>query len=262
MVLRKVYSNAKEGLHKETLSAPILFCIAEEVLSRGIHKLVAKNKFDLITASRNVKLPYHCFYADDLMVYCKGKMSGLEALKELTNYANCSGQIMNLRKSSIHAGGINQHRLNNIVNLLGFSLGSLPFTYHGAPIFKGTPKRIHFQSIADKVKIKLESWKASLLSIGGRIQLVKVVVQSMLLHTMSVYSWPISLLIEIEKWIKNFIWSGDITKNKIITMAWKKICASYEEGGLNIRSLVCLNEATNLKLLGSLTFRGTLGNHS
>jgi len=102
------------------------------------------------------------------------------------------------------------------------------------------------------VKLKLASWKASLLSITGRVQLVKSVVQSMLLHTMAIYSWPVSLLRDIEKWIKKFIWSGDITKRKLVTVAWKNFCASYEEGGLNIRSLVCLNEATNLKLCWDL----------
>jgi hypothetical protein len=148
----------KRGVRQGDPLSPLLFCIVEEDLSRGISKLVADNKLDLITASRNVKLPSHCFYVDDLMMYCKGNISGLEALKDLfTNYANCSGQIMNLRKSLIHAGGISHHKLNNIVNLLGFSVGSIPFTYLGAPIFKGKPKRIHFQSIADEVKIKLAS---------------------------------------------------------------------------------------------------------
>jgi hypothetical protein len=134
------------------------------------------------------------------------------------------------------------------VNMLGFSIGSLPFNYLGAPIFKGRPKKIYFQHILDKVKLKLANWKASLLSIAGRVHLVKAVVQSMLLHTMSIYAWPVSLIRDIEKWIKNFIWSGDITKRKMVIVAWKKICASYDEGGLNVRSLICLNEATNLKL--------------
>jgi len=132
--------------------------------------------------------------------------------------------------------------------LLGFSIGSLPFTYLGAPIFKGKPKKIHFQSIVDGIKLRLASRKAALLSIARRVQMVKAVVQSMLLHTMTIYSWPVSLIREIEKWIKNFIWSGDIAKRKIVIVAWKKICATYEEGGLNIRSIVGLNEATNLTI--------------
>ena len=134
-----------------------------------------------------------------------------------------------------------------MVQLLGFSLGTLPFIYLGAPIFRGRPKKIYFQPIADRVKIKLASWKASLLSIAGRVQLVKSVIQSMLIHTMTIFSWPISLLREMEKWIKNFIWSGDINKRKLVTVAWKKVCADIEEGGLGIRSLICLNNATNLK---------------
>lgn len=82
--------------------------------------------------------------------------------------------------------------------------------------------------------------------------MVKSVVQSILLHTISIYFWPVSLIREIEKWIKNFIWNGDITKRKIVTVAWNKICATYEEGGLNIRSLIGLNEATNLKIIWDL----------
>lgn len=212
-----------------------------------------EGKVDLMTASRNAHIPSHCFYVDDLMVFCKGKLSSLQALKELFfRYALCSGQVMNLNKSSIFSGGVSDARLNQMVELLGFSIGSLPFTYLGAPIFKGKPKKMHFQPIADKVKIKLANWKASLLSLAGRVQLVKSVVQSMLIHTMSIYSWPVSLLRDMERWIKNFIWSGDVQKRKLVTVAWKKVCTSYDEGGLDIRSLVTLNEASNLKICWDL----------
>jgi len=131
--------------------------------------------------------------------------------------------------------------------MIGFNLGQLPFTYLGVPIFRGRPKSIHFQHIADRVKLKLAAWKASLLSIAGRIQLVKSVVHGMLIHSFSVYSWPVSLIRDIERCIKNFIVSGDITKRKLVTISWKKICKSYEEGGLGLRSLITINEAYNLK---------------
>lgn len=70
----------------------------------------------------------------------------------------------------------------------------------------------------------------------------------MVIHTMIVYSWPISILRDIEKWIKIFIWSGDIDKRKLVTVAWKKVCADLDEGGLGLRSLICLNQATNMKI--------------
>jgi len=65
-------------------------------------------------------------------------------------------------------------------------------------IFKGKPKKIHFQPIADKIKLKLSAWKASLLSMAGRVQLVKSVIQGMLIHTISIYAWPVSLPKDLE----------------------------------------------------------------
>jgi len=65
---------------------------------------------------------------------------------------------------------------------------------------------------------------------------------------MSIFSWPTSLLRDMEKWIRNFIWSGDTGKKQLVTVSWKKVCVDKDEGGLGIRSLICLNQATNLKL--------------
>jgi hypothetical protein len=38
----------------------------------------------------------------------------------------------------------------------------------------------------------------------------------------------------------------------LVTVARKKVCAPYEEGGLGLRSLIFLNEAANLKLCWDL----------
>jgi hypothetical protein len=72
------------------------------------------------------------------------------------------------------------------------------FFFFPNTIFKGKPKKIHFQPIADKIKLKLSAWKASLLSMAGRVQLVKSVIQGMLIHTISIYAWPVSLPKDLE----------------------------------------------------------------
>jgi hypothetical protein len=183
------------------------------------------------------------------MIFCKGNIAGLRALKDLFNrYALESGQVINNAKSTIFHGSITNRRLLSIVDLLNFKVGSLPFLYLGVPIFRGKPKVLHLQPIADKIKLKLSAWKASLLSIAGRIQLIKSVIQSMLTYSISLYSWPVSLLKDLERCIRNFIWSGDIEKRKLVTISWKKICRPLAQGGLNIRSLIHINKASNLKL--------------
>ncbi|GAU17935.1 hypothetical protein TSUD_330600 [Trifolium subterraneum] len=179
--------------------------------------------------------------------------SGLKDLKSLfTRYAFESGQAVNASKSTIFVGSITPRRIDLIVNLLNFSVGSLPFNYLGVPIFKGKPKASYLQPIADKIKLKLSAWKASLLSIVGRVQLVRTIVQSMLIYSISIYSWPDSLLKNIEKCMRNFIWSGDIDKRKLVTTSWKQVCQPFAQGGLNLRSLSMLNKTTNLKLCGTV----------
>lgn len=86
-------------------------------------------------------------------------------------------------------------------------------------MFKGKPRRVHLQPIADKIKSKLATWKGFMLSIMGRIQLVKSMVLSMLLYSFQVYSWPVSLLKSVDRYMKNFIWSGCTDVKKNVTVA-------------------------------------------
>jgi hypothetical protein len=159
--------------------------------------------------TRELHIPSHILYVDDMMIFCKGTTSNINVLKILKKvfleYAEASGQFVNPHKSSIYAGSITNHRLNQIANNLGFTIGTLLFQYLGVPIFKGKSNYIYFQHIADKVKCKLAAWKEPLLSMAGRVQLVRSVVQSMLLYCLTIYSWPVKLLKDLEKWMRNFI---------------------------------------------------------
>ncbi|XP_058770393.1 uncharacterized protein LOC131644024 [Vicia villosa] len=242
------FFSCTRGVRQRDPLSPLLFCLAEDVLSRGLSKLVENKKVRQIKATRDSFVPSHVLYADDIMVFCKGDKGSIEALINLfQRYAVVLGQRVNPSKSTIFAGSLPIQRHLHIASCLGFNTGQVPFTYLGAPIFRGRPKPIHFQGIADRIRNKLSAWKASLLSMAGRLVLVKSVIQSMLLHTMLIYSWPSSVLKNIHKWSRNFIWSGESDSRKLVTVAWDKCCRPYDEGGLGIRSLVTLNEAANLK---------------
>lgn len=78
--------------------------------------------------------------------------------------------------------------ISRISALLGFNLGSTSFNY----LFKGKPKKVHLMPIADRIMVKLSSWKGALLSIMGRVELVKSVIFGIMLYNFKVYSWPVS----------------------------------------------------------------------
>lgn len=106
----------------------------------------------------------------------------------------------------------------------------------------------HLQPIVDRIISKLASWKGSLLSIIGMVELVKSVIHNMLLYSFHVYMWPINLIKYLDKCIRNFIWSGNIYTRKLVTVAWHRSCSPLMAGCLGIQSLRALNEAAILKL--------------
>lgn len=58
----------------------------------------------------------------------------------------------------------------------------------------------------------------------------------------------ISLLQRLEKAIRHFLWTGDITRSGAVTVAWSRVCAPKAEGGLGIRSLAAMNQAFLFRL--------------
>jgi len=132
--------------------------------------------------------------------------------------------------------------LMSISDTLGFTVGTLPFIYLGVPIFKGKPKAAYFQPVVDKIKLKLASWKSFLLSFVGRLQFIKSVIQRMMIYSITIYSWPAKLINELEKYMRNFMWSGDLDSRKLVTVAWKTTCTPLDEGRIGITSISNLND--------------------
>ncbi|KAK9949447.1 hypothetical protein M0R45_004967 [Rubus argutus] len=207
------FFSCSRGVRQGDPLSPLLFCLAEEVLSRGISQLVAKGKIDTIAAPKKVTVPSHVLFADDIMIFMQGNSQSLRALNRFLNaYAKNSGQVVNKAKSSIFLGRYARPRETIIQHTLGIREGSLPCTYLGVPIFIGRPKSVYFRSIADKVRCKLSSWKGHQLSQAARLQLISSVIQSLLIYSFQVYKWPRALLLRVQGWTRNFFWSGDPLK--------------------------------------------------
>ncbi|XP_024178419.1 uncharacterized protein LOC112184393 [Rosa chinensis] len=217
------FFSCDRGVRQGDPLSTILFCLAEEVLSRGLANLFSAGRIRSISTPRGCSPISHVLYADDLFIFCRGDGSSLRCLQQfLTLYGEASGQLINKNKSTFYLGTPYLHRQRYFKRLLGFKRGVTPFTYLGVRIFRGKPRRIHLQALADKAKSKLAGWKGKLLSMAGRVQLVQSVFQSMLLHTFTVYIWPSSLIKHLAVCAPNFIWSGDLAIRKMVTVPWSQ----------------------------------------
>lgn len=244
------FFNCGRGVRQGDPLSPLLFCLAEEVLSRGITHLRQIGAILPISAPRRCHPISHVLYADDVFIFCRGDQKSLRALNDfLEDYGEASGQRINRDKCVFFLGKTATSRLAGIKAILGFENGTLPFTYLGVPIFKGCPKRQHLQSLADRACAVLSGWQGRILSLAGRLELLKSVFQSLFLHSFKVYLWPRSLIKMLHTCARNFVLSGCIHKKKIGLISWNLFCSPKQEGGLGLRRLDTLNSACLLKSL-------------
>ncbi|XP_026451890.1 uncharacterized protein LOC113352259 [Papaver somniferum] len=68
------------------------------------------------------------------------------------------------------------------------------------------------------------------------------------IYTMAVYKWPRTIIKECERIIRNFLWTGDPSSRKVITIKWDSVCSPIDEGGIGLRRLEILNKSLLMKL--------------
>ncbi|GJZ16640.1 hypothetical protein Tco_0552763 [Tanacetum coccineum] len=104
-----------------------------------------------------------------------------------------------------------------------------------------------WKEVVDKVLSRLSRWKNKLLSIGGRLTLLKSVLGSMPIFHMSIFKVPSSILKSLESIRSRFFNGQDPKSNKASWVKWNKVLTPKDKGGLGVSSLFALNRGLMLK---------------
>lgn len=100
----------------------------------------------------------------------------------------------------------------------------------------------------DNVKNKIGKWTNRWLSYGGRITLVKSVLQAIPIYVSSVLNIPKAVLRELDHISHRFLWNGTKENRKWALVKWDTLCLPKNEGGLGFRSSINNNKALAAKL--------------
>ncbi|GKD10711.1 RNA-directed DNA polymerase, eukaryota, reverse transcriptase zinc-binding domain protein [Tanacetum coccineum] len=102
-----------------------------------------------------------------------------------------------------------------ILSVLPFAVVTLPVRYLGVPLIS---KRLSVKEcgyLLDKIRSKVKNWKNKSLFYAGRLQLIAVVLESIHVYWASVFLLPVTIINEINKMLKGFLWNqGDSAKGK------------------------------------------------
>lgn len=103
------------------------------------------------------------------------------------------------------------------------------------------------------------SWKGKMLSVGGRLVLINLVLSSILILTMSFLSVPKGILKKLDYYIfRLFFGQSDEGKKKYRLARWKILCMPECLGGLGIFNLEIQNKCLMSKWVFKLLNRNGL----
>ncbi|XP_077223456.1 uncharacterized protein LOC143857069 [Tasmannia lanceolata] len=187
---------------------------------------------------------------DDTLLFCAPDIVKIMNLKAtLRCYELITGQRSNFQKSRLYALNISAKEACNFAKILGFKLDSLPSSYLGLPLGVGRLNKSLWDPIVERIERRLETWKRNLVSKGGRLTLVKSVLDNILVYYLSLFKFPVNVSLRIEQIQRRFLWSGSDDKKGIPLVKWEKVCISIKNGGLGIRRIKGFNQALLCKWL-------------
>ena len=94
---------------------------------------------------------------------------------------------------------------------------------------------------------KLASWRGKLLSIGGRLTLIKSCLSNLPVYFMTLFPVPQGIIDKIIKLQRNFLWSGSMDKNTMALINWKAVQLPRVYGGLSVGNILHRNLALMYK---------------
>ena len=233
------------GLRQGDPLSPYLFVIGMEALSRLLNRAVDGN---YLSGSKIAErdgvgtIISHLLYADDTLLFCGANKDQLKFLSWILMWFEAlSGLRINLNKSEILPVG----SVDNVQELaaeLGCGIGSLPSSYLGLPLGANHKAVGVWDTVEDRFRKRLASWKSQYISKGGRLTLIQSTLSCLPIYCLSLFRMPVSICTRLKKIQREFLWSGGSLEKKPHLVNWKTVCTEKKKGGLGLRRFSILNK--------------------
>ncbi|XP_059446685.1 uncharacterized protein LOC132178252 [Corylus avellana] len=228
----------ERGLRQGDPLSHFLFILDSEVLSRLLFREESIGNIRGMKIARRSPAIHHLLFADDLLIFGKASLLEANSIKScLDKYCSWPGQSTNSSTSS------------SILNILPYNSNPSCSIYLGLPILIGRSKSAACQSILDKVRNRIEGWRAKTLSQAGRLVLIKAVTAAIPSYAMGTFLLPTSICKKLDQMFKNFLWGFPPTKAINLSLkSWDSLCMPRDARGLGFRKMKEVNLALISKL--------------
>lgn len=109
--------------------------------------------------------------------------------------------------------------------------------------------KINWAWLIEHVEHKIGLWCYRWLSLGGRLTLIKSVLEGIPIYWMTLYKIPKSILNFLKKYAASFLWSGNSLPGKIHLTKWTMIAKPRSMGGWGFKDLETFGRALRMKTM-------------
>ena len=101
---------------------------------------------------------------------------------------------------------------------LGCGIGSFPSSYLGLPL--GAPHKAIgvWNSVEERFRKRLASWKMQYISKGGRITLIRSTLSSLPIYHLSLFHMPQKICSILERIQRQLLWGGVASRRSLISL--------------------------------------------
>lgn len=160
------------------------------------------------------------------------------------DFSQTSGLVVSATKSLVFFSNVPEFMKELICARFGFPEGTLPVKYLGLPLASKNLFIAQFSPLVESIASQIHKWNNSSLSLAGRDELVRYVVQGVECFWLQCLPLPVGVLDRIHTLLRRFIWGG-----RFYPVAWKTVCLPKAEGGLGFRNLTAWNKALLSKII-------------
>nr|XP_043616234.1 uncharacterized protein LOC122588171 [Erigeron canadensis] len=241
-----------KGMRQGDPLAPFLFILVMEALSVMFKRAVEAGLVKGVEVGKDNLHISHLLYADDCVILGEWNRDNLKNVARVLRIFNmCSGLKIHLGKSNMYGIGVTGDEVANMAKVVNCAAGTLPFKHLGVWIGANMNRIVNWNFIIDIFDARLSRWRATSLSMAGRIILIKSVLESLPTYSFSLYKAPQKVIECLEVRIRRFLWGSSSDGQKIHWVAWDRVASPVDMGGLGLSKL----RDTNVALLSKWLWR-------
>jgi hypothetical protein len=216
-----------------------------EGLSLLLTKSFTEHKITGIKVSKFIKL-FHLMFVDDVLLMTIADPAEWTVIQDvLSLFCTASGLAINHSKSTVHYWGLTESELICLKNSIPFSFIDLSagFKYLGYRLKLRASSPDEWQWLVRLFERKIGGWCNIWLSLGGRLTLIKAVLEGLAVYWMTLERIPKKVINSIRRLSSNFLWNGTGRKHSFHLCGWDVLTRPKKTGGWGLKNLVYFNTA-------------------